>query len=710
MKGINSWKKLVKPALVIAAIAAWVSIPFFNQSAEAGGVPILVRTANLVSPTGSINPHGDSEYQVYANGHREIEVEIEDVALPAGTVLNAVVDGNSIGSIILAADQRGRLKLRTEDGQNVPVTVDGSSVQVLGNNNVLVSGILGGGGPNPTPSASPSPSASPTGSPNPSPTSSPNPSPSPSPTGSPNSGNLFAGLSGAVIGGVVPLGYAEFEVHSSRLELEIRVRQINLPAGTTVTAIVDSITVGNFQIESDLEGRLRLRTDRGETVPPVVGGSTIVLTVNGSTILNGVFAGFTGPSPSPSPSPGETPGPTPSPSPSFGRSFEAHLTGTGTTPPVQTSANGEIKVSLNESETQATIFGEFHNLTSAQTAAYIETTTSNATTVYQFPVLGGTNGNFASITIDVSSALVQQLRTGLWSAVISSQNNPGGEIRGTLIPRSSLSDLDGNGTNDFAVFRPSTGQWFAQNGAGITFDQLGGAGDKVVSGDYDGDGRTDIAVFRNVGGAGIWEIKRSSDGGITGLQFGYATDKPVRGDFDGDGRSDIAVYRAETGVWYVQRSQDGGFSIDRFGLAEDIPMPADVDGDGRDDLMVYRPSTGIWYWRKSSDGSFGGARFGLSDDIPVSGDFDGDGRADLAVFRPSNGVWYIARSSDGGYTILQFGLLGDVPVAGQYDEDLKTDIAVFRPSDGKWYILRSLDGAVQVIRFGTNGDVPLVSR
>jgi hypothetical protein len=712
LKG-KRFETILKAAATLAVAAAWISVPLLSDPVAAGGVPILIRTANLVSPSGSINPHGFAEYELYANGHRELEIEVEDVNLPAGTVMNAVVDGNSVGSLILQSDRRGELKLRTEDGQNVPVTNDGSTVQVIANNNVLVAGIYGGGGPNPGPTASPSPTSSPTGSPNPgptaSPTGSPNPSPSPSPTSSPNSGNLFAGLTGPTLNGVLPSGYAEFEIHSSRLELEIRLRQINLQSGSSLPVRVDNVAVGNVIVESDGEGRLRLRTDNGQTVPPVVVGSTITISYGGNVILNGTFAGFSGPSPSPSPSPGSTPGPTPSPGPSLGRSFEAHLTGNGMQPPVQTNATGEFKVTLNAAETQATIFGEFHNLGSSQTGARIETTTSASVTVHDFGAVGGTNGNFASVTVDVSAALVQQLRTGLWSAVITSSGNPGGEIVGRLTPRSNESDFDGNGSHDFAVFRPSTNVWYSQNESGFSATIFGSGDARIVSGDYDGDGKTDTAVFRNVNGNGIWEIRRSSDGGITAAQFGFATDTPARGDFDGDGRADIAVYRPSTGFWYVQRSSDRGYSIVHFGLPEDKPMPADMDGDGKDDIAVFRPSTGVWYWLRSSNGAFGGVHFGMNGDVPVRGDFDGDGKNDLTVYRPSTGVWYTLKST-GGYQILQFGLNGDIPVAGNYDGDGKTDVAVFRPSDGYWYILRTTDGTFQTFPFGLNGDIPLVAR
>jgi len=333
--------------------------------------------------------------------------------------------------------------------------------------------------------------------------------------------------------------------------------------------------------------------------------------------------GFTGPSPSPSPT--GSPSPSPSPSPAMGRSFESHLIGAGVQPPVQTNATGEFKATLNTTETQATIFGEFHNLGSNQTGARIEATVGSGSIIHDFGVVGGLNGNFASVTIDVSAAQVQQLRSGLWSAVITSVNNPAGEIRGSFRQRSNMADFDGDGSNDFAVFRPTEAVWYSLNASGFTASQFGAATDKVVSADYDGDGRTDSAVFRNVDGLGVWQIKRSSDAGVGAEQFGFATDIPTRGDFDGDGINDLAVYRPSTGVWYIKHSSNTGFTITKFGLAEDKPIPVDMDGDGRDDIAVWRPSDGNWYWLRSSDGQFAVAHFGLSGDIPVRGDFEDAG-------------------------------------------------------------------------------------
>jgi CHRD domain/FG-GAP-like repeat len=504
-------------------------------------------------------------------------------------------------------------------------------------------------------------------------------------------------LTGATINGVLPRGLGKFEQKATKQELEVYVRQVNLPIGTVLSVLVDNVSVGQMTVRSGGDAELELENEHGQVVPNVAAGSTLQIKNGGSVTLSGVFAGNdTNPAPTPS---------------GQGRFFEGHLSGANVTPPVSTSGRGEIKVTLNSNETQATVSGEFERLSSTQTTAKIQVTIGATTTaVFDLGTIGGREAHFAPQTFAVSAEQVQQLRTGLWYAVIGSTNFPNGEIAGRIKSDSHDSDFDGDGRNDVAVFRPSTGTWYSQNSTGITQQILGGANDKSVSGDYDGDGKTDAAVYHDDNGAGVWEIKRSSDGGVTRQQFGLASDKVVRGDFDGDGRTDLAVFRSSNGVWYIQKSDNTGYTYVQFGLAEDKPIAVDIDGDGKDDIAVFRPSTGVWYWLRSSDNGFSGVQFGAKGDIPLVGDFDGDGKSDVSVYRPSDGVWYIRRSSDGAVEYKHFGLSDDIPVAGNYDDDNKADVAVFRPSTGVWYIWRSSDDTFDYKQFGLKGDIPTPAR
>lgn len=753
---------------VLLLAAFWVMIPFILNDKTVSADELSDTRIQASLSGGAINgvtPAGFSEWRLDDSGRRRLDVQASSVNLPAGTVLTIVINNGVVGQMSVNSFSGASFSIDSNNGQTVPTVNFGNAIQVNNGAETILAGTFGtvtptpspsgsptgspnpspsgsptgtpNGTPNPSPSASPSasptatptgspnpsPSATPTGSPNPSPTASPSPGGSPNPSPSPAGGDIFAGLSGGTVNGVLPTGFAQYELHSSRTELEVQVYQVNLPIGTALGVSINNAAVGQIILESGGQGRLRLRSDRGQNVPVVTPGMTITIQNQGTQILSGTFAGATGsPSPSPSgspnpsptasPSPGETPSPSPSPSPSatpaLGRYFEVHPTGSQLNPPVATSANAEFKVFLSADETQATLTGEFHNLSSAQTGARIEAQIGDGTLIHNFGAIGGTNGNFANVTISISQIQLQQLRAGLWFVTLTSANNPSGEVGGKFVQHSNGGDFDGDGSNDFSVFRPSSGTWYAQNSTGFSAFNFGGASDVPVSADYDGDGKTDAAVFKNVNGSGIWEINRSSDGGTTATQFGFASDTPVRGDFDGDGRNDLAVFRPSTGVWYVQNSNNTGFQIVRWGAAEDIPLSSDMDGDGRADITVFRPSTGVWYWINSASGSPGIVRFGLEGDKPIKGDFDGDGRDDVAVYRPSTGVWYIWKSSDQTYDIRWFGVAEDIPVAGNYDNDNKTDIAVFRPSTGDWYIWRSSDNTYEYRHFGLTGDIPTV--
>src|SRR5437016_322712 len=80
--------------------------------------------------------------------------------------------------------------------------------------------------------------------------------------------------------------------------------------------------------------------------------------------------------------------------------------------------------------------------------------------------------------------------------------------------------------------------------------QWGTSGDIPVRGDYDGDGTTDFAVWRP--STGQWFIIPSSNSSnFIVQQWGMGGDIPVHEDYDGDGKTDFAVLRPSSGTWYI---------------------------------------------------------------------------------------------------------------------------------------------------------------
>jgi hypothetical protein len=126
--------------------------------------------------------------------------------------------------------------------------------------------------------------------------------------------------------------------------------------------------------------------------------------------------------------------------------------------------------------------------------------------------------------------------------------------------------------------------------SGRTFAWSVDVTDTAVSGDFDGDGRDDPATYRRT--TGEWRVWPSASNFVAAapIVWGVATDVPVPADYDGDGRTDLAVYRPSNGRWYVLLSSTNmQSSLDiQWGNSTDRPIPIDYDNDGRADLALPR--------------------------------------------------------------------------------------------------------------------------
>ena len=247
----------------------------------ASGDDVVIHALLSGPALNGVTPKGVAVHRTKANGSRKFEVEVENVNLPAGTVLDVLVSGNIVGSLTLNSFHEGELELETEHAQVVLVITAGTIVVVRTQAAItIVSGTFSTAAP----------------------TASPGASPSPTPKDDANESIIRAALSGPAINGVTPKGEAEHHTRADgKRTLEVEVEDVNLPAGTVLGVFVDGNKIGSLTINSFREGKLELETEDGQTVPNVSPGTQVIVkTQAGATIVSGMFS-LASPTPSPTP-------------------------------------------------------------------------------------------------------------------------------------------------------------------------------------------------------------------------------------------------------------------------------------------------------------------------------------------------------------------------------------------------------------------------
>lgn len=260
----------------------------------------------------------------------------------------------------------------------------------------------------------------------------------------------------------------------------------------------------------------------------------------------------------------------------------------------------------------------------------------------------------------------------------------------------NTADFDGDGRSDPLLIKidgASIATWsiYQTNTNTVRTVQWGnfspGVLDTLAISDYDGDGIQDIAVFRRSNGD-WWYIESSTGMGKT-EHWGTVNDFPSVGDYDGDGKADLTVVRVETGqrVWYIRNSSTGSMRREIFGSSSTDGVfffaPFDIDGDSKQDIAVNRLTSGqrVFHVLRSSDGAYVQLGWGASSTAAFFGDFDGDGRTDIVSrITGSEYIWQIFRSSDGQAQYIFWGTTGDQLAGGGDSNDPNTFLVESGPS------------------------------
>src|SRR4051812_46318697 len=86
---------------LLGAVVASLVLALAGVAASAGNSDVITQAALSGPAVSGQTPHGVAEHRANADGSRRFKVEVEDVNLPAGTVLDVFVNGSKIGSLTI---------------------------------------------------------------------------------------------------------------------------------------------------------------------------------------------------------------------------------------------------------------------------------------------------------------------------------------------------------------------------------------------------------------------------------------------------------------------------------------------------------------------------------------------------------------------------------------------------------------------------------
>lgn len=104
---------------------------------------LRLRTRLAGGAISGLTPSGGSEYR--ERGSRaSFKAEVEDVNLPAGTMVSVMANGNKVGEIKISAApiRGGELELSSQDGDLVPSLKANTTITIVGPDGAILAGVL----------------------------------------------------------------------------------------------------------------------------------------------------------------------------------------------------------------------------------------------------------------------------------------------------------------------------------------------------------------------------------------------------------------------------------------------------------------------------------------------------------------------------------------------------------------------------------------
>ena len=260
-----------------------------------------------------------------------------------------------------------------------------------------------------------------------------------------------------------------------------------------------------------------------------------------------------------------------------------------------------------------------------------------------------------------------------------------------------IGDMNGDGKQDFVVYRASNGMGYALSASGDIIKRnlpWGDADDQRLVGDVDGDGKDD---WVSVSPDGIWKaIDEQGNVILENVHWGTPGDQYFLGDVDGDGKTDLNARRInDTGeaIWFSAKAT--GEAIARnveFGDQNDIAQMGDFNGDGKSDYFTWNKDDQKFSVREVNGNLLSqGQKWGAPNDQPVIGDLNGDGADEVAMYRTSTDRWF-GITADNSNTVLfknvawgsneVDGVSSVTPLLGDLNGDAKAHLIAY--SGGKW--------------------------